>query len=195
VRRCISGRQISARHPRRESGRKLGYSRDGKSGTLQVNWGLLTDDRGCPVAVSVFEGNTGDPKTRLPQVEKVRAAFGIERLIMAGDRGMISNVQIDAMRALDGVDWITALKSDPQASRRRRNLVELGDRGRNQVVALGRAQPGQIGVAAGDQPLAGKVVVREGDQVPLVEQWRGSAAATGSRGAFPVTFRRVITLL
>jgi hypothetical protein len=90
---------------------KLGYSRDGKRGTLQVNWGLLTDERGCPVAVSVFEGSTGDPKTLLPQVEKVRATFGIDRLIMAGDSGMISNVQIDAMRALDGVDWITALKS------------------------------------------------------------------------------------
>jgi hypothetical protein len=90
---------------------KLGYSRDGKRGTLQVNWGLLTDERGCPVAVSVFEGNTGDPKTLLPQVEKVRSSFGIDRLVMAGDRGMISNVQIDAMRALDGVDWITALKS------------------------------------------------------------------------------------
>ena len=90
---------------------KLGYSRDGKPGTLQVNWGLLTDERGCPVAVSVFEGNTGDPKTLLPQVEKVRASFGIDRLVMAGDRGMISSVQIDAMRSLDGVDWITALKS------------------------------------------------------------------------------------
>jgi Transposase DDE domain len=90
---------------------KLGYSRDGKPGTLQVNWGLLTDGRGCPVAVSVFEGNTGDPKTLLPQVEKVRASFGIDRLVMAGDRGMISNVQIDAIAKLDGVDWITALKS------------------------------------------------------------------------------------
>jgi DDE family transposase len=90
---------------------KLGYSRDGKPGTLQVNWGLLTDDRGCPVAVSVFEGNTGDPTTLLGQVEKVRACFGIDRLVMAGDRGMISNVQIDAIAKLDGVDWITALKS------------------------------------------------------------------------------------
>ena len=51
---------------------KIGYSRDGKPSTLQVNYGLLTDARGCPVAVSVFEGNTADPKTLLPQVEKVR---------------------------------------------------------------------------------------------------------------------------
>ena len=90
---------------------KLGYSRDGRPGTLQVNYGLMTDDRGCPVSVSVFDGNTGDPKTLLPQVEKARKSFGLERLIMVGDRGMISNVQIDAMAKLDGVDWITALKN------------------------------------------------------------------------------------
>lgn len=90
---------------------KLGYSRDGRPGTLQVNYGLLADERGCPVSVSVFDGNTGDPKTLLPQVDKVRDQFGIDRLVMVGDRGMISSVQIDAMRKLDGVDWITALKS------------------------------------------------------------------------------------
>ena len=90
---------------------KLGYSRDGRPGTLQVNYGLMTDDRGCPVSVSVFDGNTGDPKTLLPQVEKARKSFGLERLVMVGDRGMISNVQIDAIAKLDGVDWITALKS------------------------------------------------------------------------------------
>ena len=90
---------------------KIGYSRDGKPGTLQVNYGLLTDARGCPVAVSVFEGNTADPKTLLPQVETARDRFGIASLIMVGDRGMISNVQIEAMRTMEGVDWITALKS------------------------------------------------------------------------------------
>jgi hypothetical protein len=90
---------------------KLGYSRDGKPGTLQVNYGLMTDDRGCPISVSVFEGNTADPKTLLPQVEKARRSFRLERLVMVGDRGMISNVQIEAIAKLDGVDWITALKS------------------------------------------------------------------------------------
>ncbi len=90
---------------------KIGYSRDGKPGTLQVNYGLLTDARGCPVAVSVFEGNTADPKTLLPQVEKVRGSFGIASLVMVGDRGMISNVQIEAMRKMEGTGWITALKN------------------------------------------------------------------------------------
>jgi ribosome-associated translation inhibitor RaiA len=100
---------------------KIGYSRDGKPGTLQVNYGLLADSRGCPVAVSVFEGNTADPKTLLPQVEKVRDRFGIASLVMVGDRGMISNVQIEAMRKMDGVDWITALKNGAIAA-----LVKAG---------------------------------------------------------------------
>ena len=95
---------------------KIGYSRDGQPGTLQVNYGLLTDARGCPVAVSVFEGNTADPKTLLPQVEKVRDAFGIASLVMVGDRGMISNVQIEAMRKMEGVGWITALRAAPSPS-------------------------------------------------------------------------------
>lgn len=90
---------------------RLGYSRDGRPGTLQVNYGVMTDARGCPVSVSVFEGNVGDPKTLLPQVEKARKDFGLERLVMVGDRGMISNVQIEALDKLDGVDWITALKT------------------------------------------------------------------------------------
>ena len=90
---------------------KRGYSRDGKNGKLQVNYGILTDNRGCPVSVSVFDGNTGDPKTLLPQVEKIKSDFGIDKIVMVGDRGMISNVQIDAMRQMDGIDWITALKS------------------------------------------------------------------------------------
>jgi hypothetical protein len=100
---------------------KIGYSRDGKRGTLQVNYGLLTDARGCPVSVSVFEGNVGDPKTLLPQVEKARTSFGLDRLVLVGDRGMISNVQVEAMRQMEGVDWITALKSGAIAK-----LAEVG---------------------------------------------------------------------
>ncbi len=89
----------------------FGHDRDGKKGKLQVNYGLLTDARGCPVAVSVFKGNTGDPPTLLPEVQRVRERFGIEQLVMVGDRGMISQTQITALQALEGVDWITALKT------------------------------------------------------------------------------------
>ena len=99
----------------------LGYNRDGKRGKLQVNYGLLTNPRGIPVSVSVFEGKTGDPKTLLPEVEKLRQQFGIERLALVGDRGMITHKQIDALRPIDGIDWITALRSETI-----RKLVEAG---------------------------------------------------------------------
>ena len=88
-----------------------GYNRDGKRGKLQVNYGLLTDSRGCPVAVSVFEGNTGDPKTLLPQVEKLQKTFAIDQLVLVGDRGMISQKQIQALKQRDGIAWITALRT------------------------------------------------------------------------------------
>ena len=89
----------------------LGYNRDGKKGKLQVNYGLLTDERGCPIAVSVFKGNTMDTKTLLPQVEQVQRQFGIDTLVIVGDRGMISQTQIDRLNEVEGVDWITALRS------------------------------------------------------------------------------------
>ena len=90
---------------------KRGYNRDGKSGKLQVNYGLLTDARGCPVAVSVHPGNTSDSLTFLPEVKRLREDFGIQQMVMVGDRGMISKKAIAQMRETDGIGWITALKS------------------------------------------------------------------------------------
>ena len=100
---------------------KLGYSRDGKRGTLQVNYGLLTDDRGCPVAISVYEGNTSDSTTFVPQVKRLREEFGIHSMVMVGDRGMISQKAIDEMSKDTDVAWITALRSSSI-----RTLVEQG---------------------------------------------------------------------
>jgi len=100
---------------------KRGYSRDGRPGTLQVNYGLLTDARGCPVAVSVFEGNTSDSLTFLPAVQRVRERFGLAQVVMVGDRGMVSQKAIDELRGQGGIDWITALKSVSI-----RSLVEQG---------------------------------------------------------------------
>jgi transposase len=90
---------------------KIGYSRDGKRNTPQVNYGLLTTRAGCPVAISVYAGNTADANTLLPQVTQLREDFGLQRLVLVGDRGMISHKAIEGLRALDGLAWITALKS------------------------------------------------------------------------------------
>ncbi len=87
-----------------------GHNRDKKQGKLQVNYGLLTSERGVPVAVSVFEGNKGDPKTLMPQVDKMRTEFGIDQFVMVGDRGMITQTQVDTLRETEGCDWISALR-------------------------------------------------------------------------------------
>jgi transposase len=101
---------------------RLGHNRDGKKGKLQVNYGLLTDRRGCPVAVSVFEGNTADSTTLVGQINKVREDFGIERFVLVGDRGMISQRAIEQdLSVHEGLSWITALKSGQI-----RSLVEGG---------------------------------------------------------------------
>jgi transposase len=100
---------------------KLGYNRDGKSGKLQVNYGLLTDEGGCPVAIRVYEGNTSDSTTLVDQVERVQKDFGIAGLVIVGDRGMISQKQIESLREKEGVGWVTALKSG-----RIRTLINAG---------------------------------------------------------------------
>lgn len=103
-----------------------GHNRDGKKGKLQINWGMLTDERGCPVAVSVFEGNTNDHATLMPQVQQVREDFGIDELVVVGDRGMISNKQIAALEELDGVFWITALRTGAIRSLVEGEAIQLG---------------------------------------------------------------------
>lgn len=89
----------------------FGHNRDGKKGKRQVNYGLLSNAQGIPVAISVFEGNTADPKTLLSQVSRVRDDFDIGCFVIVGDRGMISQKQVDALQQQDGVEWITALRS------------------------------------------------------------------------------------
>ncbi|HEY0999560.1 MAG TPA: IS1634 family transposase, partial [Streptosporangiaceae bacterium] len=87
-----------------------GYSRDGKKGKAQIEYGLLTDPEGRPVAVRVFTGNTGDPKTFPVAVGAVRGTFGLRQMIMVGDRGMITSARIADLRELEGMAWITCLR-------------------------------------------------------------------------------------
>lgn len=92
---------------------KLGHSRDGKRGKLQINFGLLCTADGCPVSVEVFPGNTGDPTTLKSQVTRLRERFGLKRFVLVGDRGMITDARIrDDLRGLDGVDWVTSLRAE-----------------------------------------------------------------------------------
>jgi len=100
---------------------RLGYNRDGKKGKLQIVYGLLCAADGCPVAIEVFEGDTGDPRTLAAQIEKVKKRFALERVALVGDRGMITQARLDAEIAPAGLDWITALRAPAI-----RTLVEAG---------------------------------------------------------------------
>ena len=106
---------------------KLGYSRDGKKGLLQITVGLLCTREGCPVAVEVFEGNSGDPGTFTAQVAKVQERFGLKRIVYVGDRGMITNARIrDDLADLPGVGWITCLRAPAIQELRDNGEIQLG---------------------------------------------------------------------
>ena len=90
---------------------KRGYSRDGKKNRTQIEYGLLTDPAGRPVAIKVFPGNTADPTAFIDAVEIVRDKFGLTQLVMVGDRGMITSARIGALRAQTDLGWLTALRA------------------------------------------------------------------------------------
>jgi hypothetical protein len=101
-----------------------GYSRDRKRGLAQIEYGLVTDPQGRPVAVEVFAGNTGDPATVGVTVAKVRDRFGIGRVVMVGDRGMLTAARVEALRELGGVGWITTLRAPAIAALARAGVVQ-----------------------------------------------------------------------
>jgi transposase len=116
---------------------RRGHNRDKKQGKLQIVYGLLCDKNGCPVAIEVFEGNTADPKTVKGQIVKLRNRFGLKRVIIVGDRGMLTSARIrEELQPEEGLDWISALKApsirkimeDKQIDRSlfdRRDLAEI----------------------------------------------------------------------
>lgn len=90
---------------------RFGHNRDRKKGKLIIVYGLLTDEAGRPVAVEVYPGNTGDPSTVPDQVEKLRRRFGLCRVVLVGDRGMLTQTQIGKLKDYPGLGWISALRS------------------------------------------------------------------------------------
>jgi transposase len=90
---------------------KFGYNRDLKKGKKQVNYGLLTDEQGRPIAIDIYEGNIKDSETLLDQINKLRTTFKIAQIVIVGDRGMITKGHIEQFNLMRGINWVTALKS------------------------------------------------------------------------------------
>jgi len=100
---------------------KFGHNRDGKSGKLQIVFGLLCAKDGCPVAIEVFDGNVADPATLANQVKKLKERFALEHVVLVGDRGMITEARIEEVLKPAGLDWITTLRAPAI-----RSLAEAG---------------------------------------------------------------------
>src|SRR6478736_4558316 len=90
---------------------RFGHDRDGKTGCPIIVYGVLTDADGRPIAVQVYPGNTGDPKTVPDQVERLTTRFGLSRVVLVGDRGMLTQTQINVLKKHPGLGWISALRS------------------------------------------------------------------------------------
>ena len=99
-----------------------GHSRDHRSDRAQIVFGLLTDERGCPIAVEAFSGNTADPATLEAQIAKLRDRFGLADIVLVGDRGMLTSARIERLKELGGIGWVSCLRSPAI-----RGLVAGGD--------------------------------------------------------------------
>jgi hypothetical protein len=99
-----------------------GHSRDHRPDRPQIEFGLLTDERGCPVAVEAFPGNTADPATVETQIEKLRVRFGLTDIVLVGDRGMLTSARIERLRETGGIGWVSCLRAPAI-----RSLVDAGD--------------------------------------------------------------------
>ncbi|MDJ0591820.1 MAG: IS1634 family transposase [Pleurocapsa sp. MO_226.B13] len=104
-----------------------GYSRDKKKGKLQIVFGILCNQKGCPIAIEVFQGNSLDSQTLGQQISKVRQRFGIAQVVWVGDRGTITNANIlDELKAKEGLDWITALTKSQIRKLAEVDYIQLG---------------------------------------------------------------------
>jgi hypothetical protein len=101
---------------------RLGHNRDGRRDLPCIVYGVMTDAQGRPIALEVYPGNTGDPTTVPDQVEKLRGRFSLERVVLVGDRGMLTQAQINTLRERPGLGWLSALRSKAI-----RKLIQKGE--------------------------------------------------------------------
>ena len=161
---------------------RLGHNRDGKRGLPIIVYGLLTDNQGRPVAINVYPGNTGDPTTVPDQVEKLRQRFGLSRVVLVGDRGMLTEPQIGTLKQHPGLGWISALRGPAI-----RELVESGSLQLSLFDEMNLAEirspdyPGERLVACFNPLLADERRRKRGELIQATEKDLGKIAAQVKR--------------
>jgi hypothetical protein len=173
-----------------------GHSRDGKRDDLQIVFGLICSATGCPIAVEVFPGNTADPATVAAQVSKLRERFGIEQIIWAGDRGMLTSARIEQVLKPQGMDWVSSLRA-PQIAQLaaehgpfqpslfdERNLLEL----------TSEHFPGERLVVCRNPLLAQERFRKRGELLNATEADLAKIAAATQRARAPLRSEQAIAL-
>ncbi len=167
---------------------KIGHSRDGVRGSLQIVFGLLTDGRGCPVAVEVFDGNTADPKTVGVQLKKLRERFHLERVVLVGDRGMLTEARLrEDLRTAEGIDWITALRAPAIAALVEEGALQLDLFDRRDLAEIASPDyPGERLVACKNPRLAAERARKRDELLAATEEALNKIAAATSREKRPL---------
>lgn len=167
---------------------KFGHSRDGKKDKLQIVVGLLTNGEGCPVAVEVFEGNTGDPTTLAAQVAKLKSRFELKRIILIGDRGMITDARIqEDLSKVEGLDWITALRAPAIAALVEGGSLQLSLFDKKDLAEISDpAYPGERLVVCKNPLLAEERTRKRGELLEATERELESVAKAVARAKQPL---------
>jgi transposase len=175
---------------------KLGHSRDNKSGTPQIVFGLLTNAQGCPVAVEVFDGNTADPKTVATQVDKLRQRFGLQKMVLVGDRGMITSARIrEDLPASHGVEWISALRATQIQKLARDGRLQMSFFDKTDMVEIVHPDfPGERLVACFNPLLAEERARKRPELLAATEKQLEKIAAATKRSRRPLRGKQNIGL-
>lgn len=175
---------------------KLGHSRDDKSGKLQIVFGLLTNAQGCPVAVEVFDGNTSDPKTVASQVDKLRHRFGLQDVVLVGDRGMITSARIrQDLPASHGIQWISALRASQIQKLAKDGQLQMSLFDQTDLVEIAHpAFPGERLIACFNPLLAQERARKRPDLLAATEKQLDKIAAATKRPRRPLRGKHNIGL-
>ena len=173
-----------------------GHSRDGKRDDPQIVFGLICTAQGCPIAVEVFPGNTADPATVGAQVSKLRDRFGIERIVWAGDRGMLTSARIEQVLKPQGMDWVSSLRSTQVmqlASEHGPFQPSLFDE-RNLIEFTSEHFPGERLVVCRNPALAGERARKRSELLAATEVDLAKVAAATQRARAPLRGEQAIAL-
>jgi transposase len=175
---------------------KLGHSRDNKSANPQIVFGLLTNALGCPVAVEVFDGNTADPKTVATQVDKLRQRFGLQKVVLVGDRGMITSARIrEDLPPSHGIEWISALRATQIQKLARDGRLQMSLFDKTDLVEIAHPDfPGERLVACFNPLLAEERARKRPDLLAATEKQLEKIAAATKRARRPLRGKQNIGL-